>query len=111
MDDGIEQAFDEWCIVELLGHRRLAGRVREVQIAGAGMLRLDVPPPPGQDAWQTQYVAPASVYALHPTTVDIAVAVASRCRPEPAHRWELPATDPTPSATCDGEPGAEAWGE
>lgn len=93
----IEQSFDEWCIVELLGHRRLAGRVREVQLAGAGMLRLDVPATSGH-AEQTQYVAPGSVYALHPTTEAIATAVAAQCRPQPVQRWELPAAEPEQSA-------------
>lgn len=32
-----------WAILELLGHRRLAGRVSEVTLAGTTMLRLDVP--------------------------------------------------------------------
>jgi hypothetical protein len=38
------QPFGEWCVVELLGHRRLAGYVQEVQLAGTGFLRLDIPP-------------------------------------------------------------------
>lgn len=84
-----DETFDQWCVVELLGHRRLAGRVRETTIAGAGMLRLDVPATAGH-AEQTQYVSPGSVYALHPTTEAIATAVAARCRPEPVHQWELP---------------------
>lgn len=32
-----------WAILELMGHRRLAGYVREVELAGQGMLRLDIP--------------------------------------------------------------------
>lgn len=35
--------FESWAILELLGHRRLAGFVRETMIAGAGLLRIDVP--------------------------------------------------------------------
>lgn len=83
------ETFDQWAIVELLGHRRAAGRVREVQLAGAGFLRLDIPATPGHAA-QTQYVSPGSVYALHPTTEAIATAAAGRFRPEPVSRWELP---------------------
>lgn len=37
--------FEGWAILELMGHRRLAGYVREVELAGAGLLRLDVPGP------------------------------------------------------------------
>lgn len=86
--DGAGATFDEWVIVELLGHRKLAGRVREVTLAGAGMLRLDVPATDGHGA-QTQYIAPGSVYALHPTTEAIAAAAAARFRPAPVQRWEL----------------------
>ncbi len=96
-NDQPEHSFDEWCIVELLGHRRLAGRVREVQLAGAGMLRLDVPATAGH-AEQTQFVAPGSVYALHPTTEAVATALAAHCRPQPVQRYELPAAAPQPSA-------------
>lgn len=87
--------FDEHCIVELLGHRRLAGRVREVTLAGAGMLRLDIPATDGHDA-QTQYISPGSLYALHPTTEAIATAAAARFRPDPVARWELKALDAAP---------------
>lgn len=83
-------AFDQWAIVELMGHRRLAGRVREVQVAGAGFLRLDIPAA-GDDPARTQYVAPGSVYALHPAGEATARAAAARWRPEPVQAWELPA--------------------
>lgn len=86
-------AFDQWAIVEMLGHRRVAGRVREVQIAGAGFLRLDMPATEGHGP-QTQYIAPGSVYALHPTTEAIAAVAAARYRPEPVSRWELEAAKP-----------------
>src|SRR5689334_21417089 len=83
-------AFDEWCIVEQLGHRRLAGRVQEFQLAGAGFLRLDVPETaagPGR----SQFLAPASIFALHPVDEETAKRVAALCRPEPVQAWELPA--------------------
>lgn len=38
-----QDKFDSWAILELMGHVRLAGRVSETMIAGAPMLRLDVP--------------------------------------------------------------------
>ncbi|AMS41225.1 hypothetical protein [Aminobacter aminovorans] len=33
----------EWAIVEIFGHRRHAGRIREEEKFGAKMLRIDVP--------------------------------------------------------------------
>ena len=80
--------LDEWMIVELLGHRRLAGHVREVTIAGHGFLRLDIPPA-GDDPGRTQFIAPGSVYALHPVDEATATAAAAEWRPEPVSRWEL----------------------
>ncbi|WP_378952226.1 hypothetical protein [Mesorhizobium sp. ANAO-SY3R2] len=38
VDDGFE-----WAIVEIFGHRRHAGRIREEERFGAKMLRIDVP--------------------------------------------------------------------
>jgi hypothetical protein len=35
--------FEGWAIVEIFGHRRLAGFVREVEIFGAKMAQVEVP--------------------------------------------------------------------
>lgn len=39
------QPWEGWVILELMGHRRLAGHLTEEQIGGASFLRLDVPGP------------------------------------------------------------------
>jgi hypothetical protein len=100
MQDEKAEPFKGWCIIELMGHRRLAGYVREQNIAGAGFLRLDVPDVRSVDApyetpkfTATQFYPPSSVYCLTPTTEEIARAVAARSRPEPVQRWELPAME------------------
>lgn len=84
----MSDAFDGWFIVELMGHRRLAGYVREQTIAGAGFLRIDIPGDEGNVA--TQFFAPSSVYAMTPTTEAMARQVAAACRVEPVKEWELP---------------------
>lgn len=89
-----DQPFTEWCIVELLGHRRLAGHIREVQIAGHGFLRLDIPEGADGDPARTQLIAPGSVYTMHPVTEATARAAAQAWRPEPVSRWDLPAIEP-----------------
>jgi hypothetical protein len=93
MNENEDQAFAEWAIVEMMGHRRLAGHVREVQIAGQGFLRLDIPAS-GDDAPRTQYLAPASIYALHPVGEATARKVADAFRPEPVSRWDLKELEP-----------------
>ncbi|MDD2657785.1 MAG: hypothetical protein PHD04_03970 [Candidatus Pacebacteria bacterium] len=44
--EGIGKAdnkFDEWAIIDLFGHQKIAGRVSEQQIGGASFVRVDVP--------------------------------------------------------------------
>lgn len=89
--------FDSWAVLELMGHRRLAGRVRAVKLAGAAFLRIDVPAD-GDHVAATQFYAPGSVYAITPVTEEVARAVAVRSRPEPVSVWELPARASAPSA-------------
>ncbi len=79
-----------WAIVELMGHRRMAGHVSEQEIAGAKLLRVDVYHPDVEESIATQLYSPSALYCLTPTTEDTARAVAaSTRRPEPVHRWEL----------------------
>jgi hypothetical protein len=88
--DETETTFEGWAVLELMGHRRLAGYVTEVELAGKGMLRLDVPGPDDEPA-ASQLYSPAALYCLTPTTEDVARSLAARNQPEPVHRWELPA--------------------
>ncbi len=83
MSAEIPPGFDEWCVVEMLGHRRMVGRVREATFP-AGFLRVDEPD------GRTAIIAPASLYAIHPVTEEEARAVADKWRTEPIARWELP---------------------
>lgn len=80
--------FEGWCLLELMGHRKLAGYVREQQVAGAGFVRIDVPGETGDVA--TQLYAPGAIYAITPITEELARRVAAGMRPQPVTRWELP---------------------
>lgn len=91
-----DETFEGWCIVELLGHRRLGGYVREQEIAGKGFIRIDLPATEEHDG-ATQYVNPDSLYALTPTTEAIARRIAEDA-PMPVTRWELRAIESPPAA-------------
>ncbi len=80
--------FDEWAVLELMGHRRLAGRVTDAVIGGGSFLRIDIPGK--NERVTTQYYSPGSVYCITPTTEEIARSVSAQSEPEPVHRWELP---------------------
>lgn len=88
MANGDAAAFGEWCLVELMGHRRVAALVTEQTLAGQGFLRLDVPAGPDRVA-ATQLVNPSSVYAIHPVTEAIAREMADSWHHQPVQRWEV----------------------
>lgn len=83
-----EQKFDEWVILELMGHRKLAGRVTEQTIGSASFIRIDVPGDNGEIA--TQFYNPSAVYAMTPCSEELARAVAENNAPRPVTRYELP---------------------
>lgn len=85
-------AYQGWVILELMGHRRLAGFVQTQEIAGASFLRLDVPHPSGGDELvATQFYAPSAVYCITPTTEETARKVAALTQVAPVQHWELTA--------------------
>ena len=105
MSDPLEM----WAIVELMGHRRLAGFVTERDIAGASFLRLDIVGKDtkvdeddgpdvalhgGFEGGVTQFYSPQAVYCITPTTQDIAVALGRRSAPAPVSRYELEPAKP-----------------
>lgn len=59
----------EWAIVEIFGHRRHAGRVREEEKFGAKLLRIDVPKD-GDPAkgWESLWYGGASIFSFVLTT-------------------------------------------
>ena len=89
-----EEGFEAWVVLELLGHRRLGGYLREQEIAGAAFLRIDVPGNDGNAF--TQFVNPSSVYAITPTTEEVAREIA-RQAPAPVTRWDVSALLPKPA--------------
>lgn len=97
-----DQGFKAWVILEIMGHRRLAGYVTETRIAGKDFLQLNVPVPTRDKKEITQFYPPESVYCITPTTEEIARAVAARNQPEPIHPLELPAPR-TPLAPPDDD--------
>lgn len=77
------QTFEEWAILELMGHRKLAGKVSESTIGGAPFVRIDIP------GSATQFYSPAAVYCITPTTEELARVFAKTNTPQPIELWEL----------------------
>lgn len=111
----MENKFDTWAILELMGHRRLAGKVTEAAIGGGSFIRIDVP---GKEdgVVATQFYSPSAIYCITPTTEEIARGVAASCHMEPVHQWEMPLLKP-PAGVCwfcgctEDKPCLDSWGK
>lgn len=89
-DEKKTEAWEGYAILELMGHRRLGGFLSEQVIAGATMLRIDVPASCGEGVAATQFYSPSAVYCITPCGEDEARAVARQSQPQPVQRWEMP---------------------
>ena len=86
-----------WAIVELMGHRKLAGLVSEETKFGTAMLRIDVPAI-GDIAAFTQYYGGTSIYAMTPCSEQVARGVAAKIQARPVQVWDLAAVTSDPQA-------------
>jgi hypothetical protein len=97
-----EAAFAAWAIVELMGHRQRAGMVREVEMFGGKLLRIDIPTDGGD---VTEFYGVASIYALRPCSEEIA---REACKgfndPRPVRPVEYRERKPAPLIGHDEEP-------
>ncbi len=92
------EAYEGWAIVELMGHRRLGGRICQVEQYGIPMLRIDVPAADGREKYSTQFYSGPAIYCMTPTSEEVARRLAVVVQPTPINQWELPA------APADADP-------
>lgn len=85
------EQFEGWAILELMGHRKLAGYVSEQTVGGVAFLRIDVPGN-DKDRPATQFYSAGAIYCITPVTEEIVKEVAPRYRPAPVSQWELAMT-------------------
>lgn len=104
-----QQKFEQWCIVELFGHTKLAGMVSEQSIGGVMFVRVDVPEVQREASTAkvvngryeeqtytetigqfTRLFGANAIYSITPTSEAIARAVAQRIAMRPVTVFELP---------------------
>jgi hypothetical protein len=84
-----EQAeFKTWAIVEVMGHSEYAGFVSSESIAGAAMLRVDVPETSKRAAF-TKYLSTGAIYGISPCTEETARARAESQQATPISSWSV----------------------
>ena len=81
-----EKNFEGWAIVELFGHNMIAGLLSEQSIGGASFVRVDVPAVDGAEGF-TKFYGGAAVYAITPTTEEVARAATSKLAVRPVTPW------------------------
>jgi hypothetical protein len=87
--------FTGWAILEVFGHRKLGGFVTSTPPEMPGLYRVDVFTD-GPDPVATQYYNPSALFALTPTTEDMARRMGRASEIRPVATWELPAPEPKP---------------
>ena len=79
-----------WAVLELMGHRKLAGHVT----MDGPLYRIDVylqdESEAGVKAIATQWYGQAAIYCLTATTKENCLALTRSHQPAPISRWELP---------------------
>ncbi len=83
-----QEKFDLWCVVELFGHAKIAGKCTEQNIAGTNMLRVDVPETTRQPAF-TRFFGAGAIYAINPVDEETARFHAERLELAPIVSWQI----------------------
>lgn len=75
-------------IVELFGHQRIAGKISDVQIGGAALVRVDVPEVDGQKAF-TKFYGTGAIYAITPCDEETLLRAVRAFQAVPIERYHL----------------------
>lgn len=77
-----------WGLIELFGHNKIAGQISEETIGGQPFVRVDVPEVDDLTPY-TKFFNGQAIYAITPTTEEIARAFVAFHRPRPVSTYEL----------------------
>lgn len=61
--------FEGWAVLELMGHRQRGGYVKDVEMFGGKLLRIDIPV--DENTTVTEFYGCSSIYAMRPCTEEI----------------------------------------
>jgi len=84
----MNQSFDQWAIVELFGHQRIAGRVSEQTVGGCAFVRVDVPECDGTPGY-TKFYGNGAIYGMTITDEKTARAAVKHMAPIPLEAWTI----------------------
>lgn len=81
------------CILELMGHNRIAGMVSEQELGATKFVRVDVPAVDDQQAF-TKLYGPQAIYAVTPCDEATMLQAVRAFRTVPIERWHLQVNAP-----------------
>ncbi len=88
------EKFEQWCVVEIMGHKKFAGFVTEQSLGGSSFVRIDVPEITLANGTKlpsfTKLFGAGSIYCLSPCTEETAKAFAAKLRSEAFALYEAP---------------------
>ena len=84
----MEEKFEIWALVELMGHNKIAGRVTEHKFGNQSMLRVDVPAVGNLPAF-SKIIAVNAVYAINPLAEQDATEYAGKLKATPLDVWDM----------------------
>lgn len=100
-----ETIVDQFAVVEIFGHRRLAGRVKEVEQFGTKMLRIDIPTDGDfGKGFTTQLYGGGSLFSVTPCTLEYVEKIN-----RPYQRPALLAPEPEVETEDDGDDGGRPF--
>lgn len=82
MTETVETQKGQWSVVELFGHKMIAGLAMKDESFGGPMLRVDIPAVDGVPAF-TEFYNLTAIYGLHPVSEQVARATAEQVRHTP----------------------------
>ena len=92
-----KESFDQFAILQLFGHQRIAGRVTEANIGGSSFVRVDALTAEGEVAF-TRYYGSGAIYSISPVSKEVCIAAAAKIDSPPVQPWEMKQAKLIPSS-------------
>ena len=83
-----QEKFEQWAIIELFGHQRIAGKVSNQEIGGISFIRIDVPETEKNKGF-TKFYGGGAIYSITITNKITARIAAEHWQPEPFDHWSI----------------------
>lgn len=97
--------FEQWAVVEIMGHRKFAGFVSELSIGGTSFVRVDIPEVTARDGEVmpsfTKIFGAGSIYCISPCTEETARAFACQIRSRAFDLYEAPRLEMSAKKAAD----------